>query len=130
MANASNTAIACGVVFKEIAGEHYACVRDPRHDVSRGVAGTELHELDLTLAKVKHHLLGKCKRGPSKAGDALRILEQARKSPILGIPVLLSALDDKAVGLFSEHAAPFRRKRNTHSGAAVSRRGGDVLAIE
>src|ERR1700704_4754252 len=92
-------AIARGVILNEVAREHDARVRYPRHDVSRGVTGTELHEFDFALAKVERHLLDECECRPSEARDALGVAEQAWKPAEFRIPILLSPFANKPVGL-------------------------------
>src|SRR5579872_6117729 len=58
----------------------------------------ELHQAHFASAEKDRQLAFEGEGGPGQAGDAFRILEQARKAPILGIPILLAALLDQPVG--------------------------------
>ena len=86
------------MVFDQVAGKHHLGIRHPCDDIARGMPGAELHQAHLALAEIDRHLAFEGQRRPGQAGNALRILEQARKAAVFGIPVLLAALRDQPVG--------------------------------
>src|SRR6516164_2093651 len=64
-AKMSVAAVAGGVILYEVSREHNSGVRHPRHDVTRRVTGTELHQLHLALAKEERHFAFEGERRPS-----------------------------------------------------------------
>src|SRR6516225_7298245 len=92
-------AITGRVIFDEISREHDPGVRDPCHDVARGVTSAELYELHLAFAKEERHLAFEGERRPSQTWDALCISEQPWKAAKLRFPILLPALGYESMGL-------------------------------
>src|SRR5665213_2593974 len=68
------------------------------------MTGAELHQPYLAFSQIDRHRAFEGERRPGQAGNALRVLKQARKAAIFGIPILLAALRYQAMG--------FRRSDN------------------
>ncbi|GCC46572.1 hypothetical protein chiPu_0031029 [Chiloscyllium punctatum] len=98
-------AIAGRVVFDQVTREHHLGIRHPGDDVARGVTGAELHQPHLALAEIDRHLALEGQRRPGQAGNACRILEQAREAAVFRIPILLAAFLDQPIGLLRGHDA-------------------------
>ena len=87
------------MVLDQIARKHHLRIRYPCDDIPGGMACAKLHQAHLAFSKIDRHLAFERERWPGETRNALRILEQARKAAILGIPVLLAALFDQSIGL-------------------------------
>jgi hypothetical protein len=88
------TAIARGVVFDDIAGEHDLGIWNPDHRIARRMRAAGAEDVDAPVAQIDGHRLGKGRGGPCEAGDFLMPFEKAREAGELAVPILLPALGD------------------------------------
>jgi hypothetical protein len=110
-------AIAGGVVFHDIAGEHHLGIGHPDDRIARRMGPTGAEDVDAAVAEIDGHRLGKGRGGPCQAGDFLMPFEKARETGELAVPILLPALGDhgaRGVGHDDLPRAIGRRAENAH----------------
>ena len=93
-------AVASGVVFDDVAGEHDVLIRHIDHRIPCRMGATQLHNIDPAFAQIDAHPPVEGGGGPCQARDAFMAFEQTRETVELAVPVFLTPLCDHRAGLF------------------------------
>ena len=115
-------AIAGRVVFDQVAREQHAGIGHPGDRIARGMAATQMHDLDPALAHVEGEFLREGHGRPGQAGNAFGRTEQAREAAVFRIPILFAALHNKAArGLGGQHLLRLVGRGAEHAHSVVMR---------
>ena len=111
------TAIACRVIFDDIAGKHNLLVRDKGNNIAGGMGAAKEHQFDSPFAKMNGQPVIECQRWPCQPGDAFMPLKQPWKPGKLTVPVFLPAFMDHRQACLRRHdfrGRIGRRTKHTH----------------